>query len=431
MREMMWLRTIWLLLAVCGWYLPSHAYRSRRATPTTYSHVNFAVNNEGNRRIIRPDDINRLFDVNSDDAQEERDEPAVDQRDDSNNVLKELNALNDMIESNDSAYDDDDTDNEIENKNNDYTDLRANVVDKKIRNTIINDVSLRSSTSISTSKKALPNQSNSNTDGELLVQSSPRITKYVPAPSVRGDPMQYGAYRRTQIVVDDKKNSKNKNKRGKNTIQKGKTTGDRDSFYDALRKLGSGPKDSGSSTTTGVAEPPSNMKPVVPNKPIPKKNKKRIITPDDINNLFNNDKKLENVSKKKEEEVSEDEEEEDELDEEEETITDVMASTMGLSGADKNYYKSMLTSNEEIPKWIMDAEKESKAELAKKYKKKKKITDDWRFWLSIIAGVGFITAFYTVFQQTGGGASFPAGVDGSGFSMPSFNAGPSNDELII
>lgn len=415
------LSAIWWLLAVCSWHLPSHAYRSRRATPATYSHVNFAVNNEGNRRIIRPDDINRLFEVNTDEVQEERDEPAANQQDDSSNVLQELNALNDMIESSSNAYDE--TDNEVANKNNDYTDLRTNVVDIKIIKTIINDVSLRSSAS--TSKKTFPTQSNINTDGELLVQSSPRITKYVPAPSVRGDPMQYGAYRRTQIVVDDKKNSKNKNKRGKNTIQKGKTTGDRDSFYDALKKLGSGPKDSGSSTTTGVAEPPSNMKPVVPNKPIPKKNKKRIITPDDINNLFKNDKKLENVSEK-DDVGKEDEEAEDG---EEDVISDAMASSMGLSGPDKNYYKSMLTSNEEIPKWIVDAEKESKAELAKKLKKKKKITDDWRFWLSIIAGVGFITAFYSVFQQTGGGASFPT--DGSGFSMPSFNAGPSNDELII
>ena len=406
---------------MCSWHLPSHAYRSRRATPATYSHVNFAVNNEGNRRIIRPDDINRLFEVNTDEVQEERDEPAANQQDDSSNVLQELNALNDMIGSSSNAYDE--TDNEVANKNNDYTDLRTNVVDIKIIKTIINDVSLRSSAS--TSKKTFPTQSNINTDGELLVQSSPRITKYVPAPSVRGDPMQYGAYRRTQIVVDDKKNSKNKNKRGKNTIQKGKTTGDRDSFYDALKKLGSGPKDSGSSTTTGVAEPPSNMKPVVPNKPIPKKNKKRIITPDDINNLFKNDKKLENVSEK-DDVGKEDEEAEDG---EEDVISDAMASSMGLSGPDKNYYKSMLTSNEEIPKWIVDAEKESKAELAKKLKKKKKITDDWRFWLSIIAGVGFITAFYSVFQQTGGGASFPT--DGSGFSMPSFNAGPSNDELII
>ena len=415
------LSAIWWLLAVCSWHLPSHAYRSRRATPATYSHVNFAVNNEGNRRIIRPDDINRLFEVNTDEVQEERDEPAANQQDDSSNVLQELNALNDMIESSSNAYDE--TDNEVANKNNDYTDLRTNVVDIKIIKTIINDVSLRSSAS--TSKKTFPTQSNINTDGELLVQSSPRITKYVPAPSVRGDPMQYGAYRRTQIVVDDKKNSKNKNKRGKNTIQKGKTTGDRDSFYDALKKLGSGPKDSGSSTTTGVAEPPSNMKNVVPNKPIPKKNKKRIITPDDINNLFKNDKKLENVSEK-DDVGKEDEEAEDG---EEDVISDAMASSMGLSGPDKNYYKSMLTSNEEIPKWIVDAEKESKAELAKKSKKKKKITDDWRFWLSIIAGVGFITAFYSVFQQTGGGASFPT--DGSGFSMPSFNAGPSNDELII
>ena len=59
-----------------------------------------------------------------------------------------------------------------------------------------------------------------------------------------------------------------------------------------------------------MAEPKGNMKPVVPNKPIPKKNKKRIITPDDINNLFSNDKKLENVNKNNEEDENEDYEEE-------------------------------------------------------------------------------------------------------------------------
>lgn len=439
---MMW---YWLLV-LCCLQLTSDAYRNSRSTSGGLSHFQLGLNNEGNRRIIRPDDINKLFDMNvggnkevTEDNEaiydEEMEEDEIPRQEkqvaDSSNVLQELNALNDMIESNNDSYDDSDEDSM--NKNNEYngyTDLGTRVVDIKVRNTIINDVSLKSSAT-SVSKKAFPIQSSSNIDGELLAQSSPRITKYIPAPSVRGDPMQYGAYRRTQIVVEKDKKGKNKTNKGKNIIKKGKTTGERDNFYDAIKKLGSGPKDSGSSTTTGVAEPKGNMKPVVPNKPIPKKNKKRIITPDDINNLFSNDKKVENVNKNNEEDEDEDYEEEVEEEEEEEIISDDMASKLGLSGADKDYYKSMVASNEEIPKWIMDAEKEVKAELSKKNKKKKKITDDWRFWLSIIAGVGFVTAFYSVFQQTGGGASFPVGIENNGFTMPTFNAGPSNDELII
>jgi len=35
-------------------------------------------------------------------------------------------------------------------------------------------------------------------------------------------------------------------------------------------------------------------------------------------------------------------------------------------------------------------------------KKKKKLTDDWRFWAAIIVTVGFGSAAFTVYQQTGG-----------------------------
>ena len=58
----------------------------------------------------------------------------------------------------------------------------------------------------------------------------------------------------------------------------------------------------------------------------------------------------------------------------------------------------------EVPKWLEDAENAAKRERRGSVQKKKgkKLTDDWRFWMAIIATVGFATAFYTINQQTGG-----------------------------
>ena len=66
----------------------------------------------------------------------------------------------------------------------------------------------------------------------------------------------------------------------------------------------------------------------------------------------------------------------------------------------------------------MDAEKE--VQQAKKLKmmgnrKQKKLTDDWRFWAACIATVGFASALWSVYQQTGGlGSGLELG-SGSGF----------------
>jgi hypothetical protein len=63
----------------------------------------------------------------------------------------------------------------------------------------------------------------------------------------------------------------------------------------------------------------------------------------------------------------------------------------------------MIGTDDNMPKWLTDADKEAKKKrAAKKTGKQKKITDDWRFWVAIIAGVGFASAFYSVYQQTGG-----------------------------
>jgi hypothetical protein len=68
-----------------------------------------------------------------------------------------------------------------------------------------------------------------------------------------------------------------------------------------------------------------------------------------------------------------------------------------------------------LPKWLVDADSEAKKKKMR-IKKKKAITDDWRFWAAIIAGAGFATAFVNIYKQTGG------------FGFDSDN---NKDELII
>ena len=95
--------------------------------------------------------------------------------------------------------------------------------------------------------------------------------------------------------------------------------------------------------------------------------------------------------------------------------------------------------DELFPKWLIDAEKEKikqeKERLAiARGKKKKKLTDDWRFWAALITGVGFATAFYSVYQQTGG---FDSDISPFNFNSPTSILGGTgspnggSDELII
>jgi hypothetical protein len=67
-------------------------------------------------------------------------------------------------------------------------------------------------------------------------------------------------------------------------------------------------------------------------------------------------------------------------------------------------FNPMMGPDEETPKWIVDAEKEAADKRKKEMRKRKKksITDDWRFWAAIITGAGFASAFYNIYQQTGG-----------------------------
>ena len=49
-----------------------------------------------------------------------------------------------------------------------------------------------------------------------------------------------------------------------------------------------------------------------------------------------------------------------------------------------------------------DRERRSAATNGQKKRKNKKLTKDWRFWAALIASAGFITAFASIYQQTGG-----------------------------
>jgi hypothetical protein len=68
-------------------------------------------------------------------------------------------------------------------------------------------------------------------------------------------------------------------------------------------------------------------------------------------------------------------------------------------------FNPMIPPNDEIPQWLVDANKDAekqRKQAARAGRKKKRLTDDWRFWAACIAGVGFLSAFWNIYQQTGG-----------------------------
>lgn len=77
-------------------------------------------------------------------------------------------------------------------------------------------------------------------------------------------------------------------------------------------------------------------------------------------------------------------------------------------------FNPMMGPNEETPQWILDANKEASKKKMAKNKTKKALTDDWRFWAAIITGAGFASAFFNVYQQTGGFGSGTRGEFGDG-----------------
>lgn len=138
----------------------------------------------------------------------------------------------------------------------------------------------------------------------------------------------------------------------------------------------------------------------------PKKNRKRrVITPDDIDSLFTKTTTIEDSEE--EEEVGGadvDDEYEYENDENEDKSDVEVVGLEVKQPASQSFTVSSFSpsemANEEIPKWLSDADKAAKQ--SKKIKRKKKgLTDDWRFWLALVGGVGFLSAAWSVYSQTG------------------------------
>jgi len=329
---------------------------------------------------------------------------------------------------------DDDIDDEV---NSAYTELDR-ILDKDKRNSVRESMSMKESRSSSSSSLSSLKSVKSVTVSTL---DSPRSVQYNPTEYFRGDPMKYGVYRRWKLAeqeISDKKNSKGKRKQGKVKKEKDNNPFNPENFYDSLKKLGSGPTSKDTPTGLGVADAPNNKKPITPKKGLTKKNKKKIITPDDIDKLFetkNAIKGTNNVEDDDEEEDDDDEDVEEEDDNEDEQRTDdnnslISSSTVAMNPATS--FKEMVSTGEEVPKWLADADKEAKKKRAMRGKKKKRLQDDWRFWLAIIASVGFVSAFWNIYQQSGG--NFDNGPASFGFGMPTIGGGSTGgggDELVL
>ena len=71
------------------------------------------------------------------------------------------------------------------------------------------------------------------------------------------------------------------------------------------------------------------------------------------------------------------------------------ASSFSLQEMDTDNDKAISVDSlaaEETPKWLVDANRDAKKAMSAKGKKKKKLTDDWRFWIGIVAAIGFGSA---------------------------------------
>ena len=269
-----------------------------------------------------------------------------------------------------------------------------------------------------------------------------RITKYDPKDRYRPDPMKYGAYRRWQVEGDEDNDSRKGSKGGQSATKEGgrgisnssrgkvsnkggrggkgnKKGGDTNSFYKAIKKLGSGPKGDGEATGTGTVDPPNGMKNADLGKPVPRgRRTKRVVTAEDIDSIFVEDRSSSGsvgggegssgsggvaVDFDDDYDHEEDGEVEDAGEQEEESLMVKQQSEpvesfgqMGASAFDSTSNDASINMDtlaaEETPKWLVDAEKDRKKAMRPKKKKKKKLTDDWRFWIGIVAAIGFGSA---------------------------------------
>lgn len=291
---------------------------------------------------------------------------------------------------------------------------------------------------------------------KVVPASKQRVFAYDPSQDIRVDPMKYGAYRRWKApeLEAPKTRRRKKGAKGSKSKQTNKKDGGftTDSFYEAIKGIGGDRKGSsdsggeGSGTTFG--EPKDNRPPIQPNKPVPRKAKKKTITPEDIDSLFPS--KVDEVMKGEEGKQKEEEEDyEEDYDEDDDdnnapskstgtqltTTTSSTARVGSISMTSTASTAAVPTGREfnpmdkDVPEWLQQAtDAEKKRKKAAKRGKKKKLTDDWRFWAAIIASVGFVSAFINIYSQTGGfgGGPGPGAGLGGGGGMPM-----GGNELVI
>jgi len=171
---------------------------------------------------------------------------------------------------------------------------------------------------------------------------------------------------------------------GSGLKKKGKKKGSEkdDPMSNFIRKFGSGtgnagPTKDGGVGGTGFSEPPPDKKPIQPKKAPTKKNKKRVITPDDIYSLFPDRAKEQAAAEDAAAEDDDDDEEEDDEDEDEaEDGSEAVVGGNAASGAmTVAPFNPLMGEDEETPQWIVDADKEANMQKKKMRGKKKRLTD--------------------------------------------------------
>lgn len=151
-----------------------------------------------------------------------------------------------------------------------------------------------------------------------------------------------------------------------------------------------------------MAEPGKNMKSIQPKKAPIGKGRKKVITPGDIDSLFKKPAASASSSS---------------LDDDDDDDDDYLGSDPSASSKESTADKAssltppnpsgsfnFLSPDEEIPKWLADADQAAKRKNkgGTKSRKRRRLTDDWRFWAAIIGTAGFVTAFVNIYQQTRG-----------------------------
>jgi hypothetical protein len=169
---------------------------------------------------------------------------------------------------------------------------------------------------------------------------------------------------------------------GSGLKKKGKKKGAEkdDPMSNFIRKFGSGtgnagPTKDGGVGGTGFSEPPPDKKPIQPKKAPTKKNKKRVITPDDIYSLFPDRAKEQAAAEDDDDDDDDEDDEEDEEDEAEDGSEAVVGGNAASGAMTVAPFNPLMGEDEETPQWIVDADKEAKMQKKMRGKKKKRLTD--------------------------------------------------------